>query len=845
MNLRAMLSARHHSVRDLWFACVVLSWIGWIKVSGIIAVTVGNAVIARYGSISTVNAWASVPEQYKIVSFFEYAIEIAGALVLGLIALIFFVKRRRSVQGVPTVSREVALTLLVVALAVNLAVVRFGGLRGITLWSALALVLGFALVREATTLRIARVFGWTLPILASIGIIAFAVVPAIDGSVVLKNDYIEIPGKTRLPDGRVVVNQTYINTNHIDGFAIPDIMAPPGHRVDLDHYPHTEAPDSEFVHFLTSTSLQSFFYRNDTHTLYVHSNALPMVLAQAQHDAPDEDSANLVKALTFATHQKLTDERLQQADPSISNFIAINRYELAAQVQLGRFFYHHTYFFGPILSYSLGIPPKQISMLYGFGSTLSLAHLFKWMGGVTLDHYFTVFYAAYLAYALLVLITAALILSDRRYLCIIIVGLFGYLVLPGYEDFLQAPGFNPLRHWLDFVTFLCVFGFVRSRSRTMGLAVVVSSTLAIWWSAEFGVLGMISVFAGLLCAGLSDRAFRVRAAVIAALTAIAGILTIGYLHQFAAPNPTAVYSLIGVSMPVTDSHFVDLTASLVMLALVCVIGLLVYGQAASRRAQALASVGISASSYFVASLMYVVWYPSSHHLAPLAPSFALAFACLSKAMWVDHHASGNWERRVLAGAPAFLTLLLLPALVSFGVEFRHYHASTARHVVFDWKFDMLNARTTMDPAPFQRAVELMRKYEPSDRVVLLSKYSHLLPLLAARYNDVGLPEIESTLVSEREESIVENAVRRSHNRYIFVDSTIDDPMLGEIPDAQGVFSAMPGFVDQATGRVLALSVLKTVFDNVRSDYRLVETSPVLSVYERVGAANPGSASSTN
>lgn len=835
MSLRAILGAKRYAMQDLWFACAVLSWLGWIKVSGIIATFLGNTVVARSASVEAINAWASVPEQYKIVSFFEYAIEIAGALVLGLIALVFFSRRRSQpvVDESKTVTRNIAFSILALVLIVNIAVVRFGGVRGIALWLALAVVMGFALVRESTTLRIARLFGWTIPAVASIAIIVFAVVPAINGKVVLKNDYMEIPGKTLLSDGRTVVNQAYINQNHLDGFAIPDIMAPEGQRVDLSRYPHIEAPDNDFIRALSSRRLDTFYYQRDTHTLYVHSNTPPAVLTGLQADAPDEDSAKLMKALKFASAGQAATNTEREPDAAQADFIAANRYELAAQVQLGRFFYHHTYFFGPILDYSLGIPAQKYSMLYGFGSTVSLAHLLHSMGGVTLDHYFTVFYASYLIYALMVVAIAGGILSDRRYLFIILAGVLGFFVLPGYEDFLQAPGFNPLRHAFDFLVFLGIFGFLRTRNWILGLALAACTVIAVWWSSEFGVLSMISVVAAMLCAGLSARQYRVPAAVIGVLTVAGTLAMMGYLHRFAAPNPTAVYSLIGVSMPVTDSHFVDLAASLVMLTLVGVIGLLVHERASSARALSLASVGMAAASYFVASLMYVVWYPSPHHLAPIFPSLALAIACLSKAMLVDHQ-SRKWEDRILAWTPALLTLVLLPALVLYGIDYRHYQSSSRRHVVYTWPFDTLKARTTMDPEPFQRAVDLIHKYDPSHRIVLISKYSHLLPLLAGSFNDVGLPELESTLVTHREESIVEDAVRRSGKRYIFVDSTIDDPTLGEIPDSNGVLSKMPGFVDEAKGRVLALSVLRDVFNDIRSQYRLVETTPVISVYERIG-----------
>ncbi len=291
---------------------------------------------------------------------------------------------------------------------------------------------------------------------------------------------------------------------------IPDLLAAPGRRVDLDRFPNVRSDKTDFVEYLVRSNSQFFAYDQAQHLLYVHSNIPSALLSKMKAESPNDEGRQLIRSLGFAvqTDRLNTDATPPEADQI--NFLKNSRYELAAQVQLGRFFYHHTYFFGPMLSYSLGVSPNKIPMLYGFGSTLSLAQALKWMGGVNLNNYFTFFYASYIGYMVLVLVASYFILKDRRYLSIICVGLLGYLVLPGYEDFLQAPGFNPLRHWPDFIIFATLYWFARSRSWVAGLAVAVVSCLAIWWSAEFGMLVMLSAIAGCVYAGLSVREFRIK-----------------------------------------------------------------------------------------------------------------------------------------------------------------------------------------------------------------------------------------------------------------------------------------------------------------------------------------------
>ncbi len=259
------------------------------------------------------------------------------------------------------------------------------------------------------------------------------------------------------------------------------------------------------------------------------------------------------------------------------------------------------------------------------------------------------------------------------------------------------------------------------------------------------------------------------------------------------------------------------------------------GRIKSRNAQALCTVGIASASYFVASLMYVVWYPSSHHLAPTVPSLALALACLCKALFMDISASKT-EQHTLVALPAFFALLTFAtdAFICRGISFlpeieraSHGLRVELRHVqgTYDHESQTLRRR-----CKFNQAIQSVPR-----RSLLFQNTAICYRFWPGNITMLVFPELESTLVTSKEELIAQRTIENGGHKYIFVDSTIDDPTLGEIPDSDGYLATLPGFYDEATGRMLALSVLRDVFDGLRHHYRLVARTPLLSVYERTEA----------
>jgi hypothetical protein len=830
MNFAELINSKYYSFREIWFSCFVSLWLGWLKVSNSIALSLTFKFLTAPHDM---NAWGSIPAQFKAVAFFQYGLQIAGILGLGVVALATFWRHKPStVTDSRYISRPAAVYILLLAGIFNLSIFFVSPLMGGGLWLVLLVCMFLALLRESIILFSAKIINWYISTLLLVLVIFLAVVPSMLGTQALKNDYLDIPEKTILRDGMVIDNQSYINKFNLEGMAVPDLSSSTAGEKFSDYFPGVKTKKTDFVQYLIDSQRQLFAYDQEKGMLFVRRDVDPQDLNKFSAFAKNNDDAQLINGLQSELPHAQPSASVGAVSSEQSEFIKYNLYELSAQVQLGRFFYHHSYFFGPMLFYSIGIDTNRLSMLYGFGDTISVAKVLKWIGGVNFNNYFKVFYASYLLYLVIVILVSWVVLRDRRYFSLVIVGLLAYLVLPGYEDLLQAPGFNPLRHWPDFLMFLALYHFAKSGSWVAGILVALVTAFAIWWSREFGVLIMIGSLAGLTFIGMLVPNFRRAAIATVAISIVSAISVMWYLQGILAPNPSAIYSLIGISMPGTNLHEIDLLTTIIMMVFVVVILLIVTRRIESQRERTLFTVGIACCAYFVASLIYVVWYPSSHHLAPMMPSLMLAIACLVKALCLKSP-SNLTERRLLALLPAISMLLVLAPAASFAKEFLAYKQSNQHHVVYTSNLDMLKIKTTMDPKPFESAVDLIRKYDKSNEVVIISKYSHLLPILAAKFNDVGFPELESNLVTKKEVDIARQAIEKSGQEYVFVDRNIEDSMISEIPDSDSYFATLPGFHDEATGRVLALSVLKDVFDGLKGNYKLVESTDLISVYQKV------------
>ena len=107
---------------------------------------------------------------------------------------------------------------------------------------------------------------------------------------------------------------------------------------------------------------------------------------------------------------------------------------------------------------------------------------------------------------------------------------------------------------------------------------------------------------------------------------------------------------------------------------------------------------------------------------------------------------------------------------------------------------------------------------------MISKYDNILSIFSEKYSGFPFFELRSTIVTQSEYNLIVQIIKKNANT-LFVDNDIDrnfyDDITGE--DAS---------LEDIKQRVPKLQTLKSIYDEVKDNYTLVEKGKLISVYKK-------------
>ncbi|EKD92065.1 MAG: hypothetical protein ACD_29C00210G0003, partial [uncultured bacterium] len=181
-------------------------------------------------------------------------------------------------------------------------------------------------------------------------------------------------------------------------------------------------------------------------------------------------------------------------------------------------------------------------------------------------------------------------------------------------------------------------------------------------------------------------------------------------------------------------------------------------------------------------------------------------------------------------------VMYLPSLFLYEKVSKQYQEIFVTHHVYDWHFSRASFLTTMDPAPFANAIQLIDHYNKGSSIYMISRYDNFLPFLSGKYLALPYSQLDLSIVTKKEFLNVINIIHMKKPKYIFVDTDVESNHFSDIMNPNDPLILMmgpknPGY-SLSAGRVLVLQNLKNVFNAIKNSYHKVAAGDLISVYER-------------
>jgi hypothetical protein len=438
--------------------------------------------------------------------------------------------------------------------------------------------------------------------------------------------------------------------------------------------------------------------------------------------------------------------------------------------------------------------------------------------------YFKEFFSTYLAYFAIFMLGIWLIFKRLDTLAFAGILAISALLELGIELIKLAPGFNPVRHIFDVPVFYLLYRYLALDRKAYLLCACGLAMFAILWSKDFGLYLTLSVGVVVLIKGIKLRPFQQVPIIIGSTMLVIGSLL--YIYPMPGSNPTAVYMLMGVGSPqATTAQIFTLLAW---------VGVLLAATIWVKHSEAYKVLTVGMALYFVLGLTYYIWYPSLHHIWGAAPVFILWIAALYHGWISNIQDKGKiaWLQ-MLVFAP--LLLVYLAASVHFYKYQHSYNQTFTTHQLYHWPFENASFTSTMDPELFEDATNLIKEYSPDIKgIYIISKYDHILPILAGRYSAMPYNELLTNLVTPKEVDVAAKAISTNKPAFLFVDSDIGygteiNSPLQQSQNAVRLHDLF-GSVIYREGDIL--SPLNLVYRNVADQYKKCASGKLVSVYCR-------------
>lgn len=666
----------------------------------------------------------------------------------------------------------------------------------------------------------------------------------------LKNEYFYIDETTILESGKEVVNSTFENeylkfNENISNvkYTSLDVYIKTGNYIDINHIPKfyilpyleygNISESSSPYNYLSATynrflsydlynndSLNHFYNYNYEDYLKIDNNFNIKLSKNFNllNDLYDDKNHNIKSNLEVFNSYPLFSSNDFSEFKNIVEFINKNFDEKLLQI-MDRYYIHESSFvLSPLNELKLGKKAEDIFSQYGFYSIIGISEIMDLLGGFSLSNYEKSLKIIFLVYYLIFIFFIFYFFKDNkvRFSFLLILGISLYL--NKYYFYQYPPGHAPFRHFFDILIVIIIYKFNNNENRTLlySLPFVLLSILInkengmFIWLAYLGMF-FISDIVNLLKEQIYSYKIILRTVIIFVL----GLITL--LYYPLAQNPSSKYFLDGFySFRIYEGFYFVLF----MIIFSWFILIIFYNWLIKEK---IFKLYLFTSIYAQLSYFYYVWGGGNAHLIVLIPIYLLP--------WIILFSRINFKYKTYLTyiIICILTVIYLFSLKSFIVEKYQSEKVFKNHKTYEWKFERAGGLiSTVDPVYFEDSINLIKKYNKTDDITMISKYDNILSIFSKKYTNLQFFELRSLIVTKDEFNSVKQQIKNSN--IIFVDNDIKRDFENELKNPN--FWIFVLFEENIKQRIPKLQVLKNLFLEIENDYELVEKGKLISVYKR-------------
>jgi hypothetical protein len=639
----------------------------------------------------------------------------------------------------------------------------------------------------------------------------------------MMSEYLEIPSKT-LVNGQYVDNAAYYSEHQLlglhpryqrerDGKNAPRPLADACLAIGLN---------PGVVQLLETTRDRAAYFYDRRAGLLCNTGPITLtdwlLIRQAATDSEAllRAEAWLAKDIGLANFWQKRVFSAEEVD-----FIDDNRFALEFQIRGIWVLHHHNFVLGPINEYALGKPQRDIFPQYGWLNMVGTSQVLEWLGGITYDRYFKVWYSYYIIYFALLMGMFWLIFRHAGYVALSTTLSAALMSCVMFIWYFQAPGLNPVRHFFD-VFMIAGFYLYLTKERSFYLfGALIFGILGILNNPQFGLacLGALVIAAGVAWFRRAiDFDWRLLAAVL--VTMLLGGY-IGFCHPFWNDGQLSPYFTAARTE----------VSTVIAILIVCGLLDILLWRHIGKRDGRFQYLVLFLLLYSQGTLLYSLWGSTTVHYLTLATIHVTTFVALLK-LELDHSDLSINKRQIIV----FFTFLCSLALLVYGAwdystSKQKYEAEFMQHENYVWNMDRAHFVSSMNPQYFENSSDLIKKYSTEPAIHIISKYDNILPFLAKKYSAMPFFELSKFLSNPRELALTIEKIRQDRPLYLFVDTDIERDYTMDVLDPR-----IPQHLNSlqwfSVKRVKGHELLQKVFMAVKDDYEPVEQGMLISVYRR-------------
>ena len=511
----------------------------------------------------------------------------------------------------------------------------------------------------------------------------------------------------------------------------------------------------------------------------------------------------------------------------IDRYIEANIIEIHWKTLSRYVLYHHSHMLVPILELELNKDKTQIFAQYGLFSAKLLGTVLKHTGGINIHNYFKLYYSIfYIYYGSMFLIAYKMFKSKKTVFSLLLFTIISINIYNFYYFYL-APGCNPYRHFFDIIVIFLLYKYYNNFKIKYFISAISLALFAMLLNCNMGLflyLAFIPAFWYKNITLKQNKNLKFELFIIAVSLAISYFI---YKFSTVGADYTKEYFSQGLlGWPLSDTALIIILSTIIL-------GYLIFSLIKNNiKLYALAHCAFYSFIYIQGLLLYFIWGSDTKHFVVITPVIAFVLLMIFK-LAENIFLENKYDRFKKMAVNIIIVVLFAISCIGFTRYVKDYYCFKSifkKHITYDWNFKNAKFKSTIDPKYFDDSIDLLKKYSyDNNGVYIISKYDYFIPFLADKYNLMPYINLEWYVLSQKEVQTSIDLIKNKKPTILFADKNI----MYANSSCYSVYNKKLAYLNlECQAHKDRITTVSKIFDAVKSDYYLIDSSYLLNVYKR-------------